>query len=61
MKAKFRRMKRQLEQQGARVMISDDSPDSITEAFFKALADCPECAAAMERSGREGNRGKKGH
>jgi hypothetical protein len=61
MKGKFRRMKKQLEQQGGRVMISEDAPDHIIEAFFKALADCPDCAAAMAKSRREGNSLKKEH
>jgi hypothetical protein len=61
MKAKFLRMKKQLEQQGAKVMISEDAPDYVTEAFFRALAECPDCAAAMAKSRREGNSLKKEH
>jgi len=48
-------LKKQLERAGGRVMIPRDLPDDVAELFAKAIADCPDCAAAMAASSKQDN------
>jgi hypothetical protein len=52
MKAKLKRLKQQIERAGGRMMISKDIPDDLAEFFAKAIADCPDCAAAIAASSK---------
>ena len=55
MNAKLRMLKKQLERAGGRVMIPKDLPDDVAELFAKAIADCPDCAAAIAATSKQDN------
>lgn len=55
MNAKLKKLKKQIERAGGRVMISEDVPDDVAEIFAKVIADCPDCAAVMAASSKQNN------
>ena len=53
MNAKLKKVKKELERAGGRVMISEDVPDDLAELFAGLIADCPDCAAAIAASSKQ--------
>jgi hypothetical protein len=47
MNAKVRKLEKQLERAGGRVVIPDDLPVEVAELFIKEIMSCPDCAAAI--------------
>jgi hypothetical protein len=53
MNAKLKKLKAQIEKAGGQIMISEDIPDELAEILTRAIAGCPDCAAAMLASSRQ--------
>jgi hypothetical protein len=55
-----RKLKAEIEARGGIVFVPPDLPDEIAEMFLREVLECPDCQAAVRKSGRDGGR-KPGH